>query len=107
LRARLSPNFDAACFHAQQSAEKYIKSFLQEKSIDIPKTHKLIELMVLCKESLPDIQSFYSELLILEDYAVMFRYPGQTASREEAKNAVKVALKIQIFIQNVLDISRK
>ena len=25
LRARVSPNYDAACFHAQQVAEKYLK----------------------------------------------------------------------------------
>ena len=25
LRARRSPNYDAACFHAQQAAEKYLK----------------------------------------------------------------------------------
>lgn len=104
FRARISPNFNAACFHAQQSVEKYFKGFLQERNINIPKTHKLIELMVLCKESLPEIESFYSDILILEDYAVMVRYPGQTASREEAKNAIKVALKIQIFIQKVLGI---
>ncbi len=27
-RARESPNYDAACFHAQQCAEKYLKSRL-------------------------------------------------------------------------------
>jgi len=26
VRARRQPNFDAACFHAQQCAEKYIKA---------------------------------------------------------------------------------
>jgi HEPN domain-containing protein len=30
LRACLAPNFDAACFHAQQCAEKYLKALLQE-----------------------------------------------------------------------------
>jgi HEPN domain-containing protein len=30
LRARKRPNYDAACFHAQQTAEKYLKAFLQE-----------------------------------------------------------------------------
>jgi len=105
IRARISPNYDAACFHAQQSAEKYIKAFLQEKNLAVPKTHKLIELMVLCKDNLPEIQSYYPDLLILEDYAVMVRYPGQTANREEAKIAVRVALKIQAFIQKILGIT--
>ncbi len=26
LRARRHPNYDAACFHAQQTAEKYLKA---------------------------------------------------------------------------------
>jgi len=29
-RARRHPNYDAACFHAQQAAEKYLKALLQE-----------------------------------------------------------------------------
>ena len=48
LRARLSPNYDAVCFHAQQAAEKYLKAFLQEHEVDFPKTHNLIELLELC-----------------------------------------------------------
>ena len=28
LRARRAPNYDAACFHSQQCAEKYLKAFL-------------------------------------------------------------------------------
>lgn len=31
LRSRAQPNFDAACFHAQQCAEKYVKAVLQER----------------------------------------------------------------------------
>ena len=41
LRARKSPNFDAACFHAQQCAEKYLKALLQEDVIPFGKTHNL------------------------------------------------------------------
>ena len=48
LRARKRPNYDAACFHAQQMAEKYIKAFLQENGFTIPYTHNLIDLLMLC-----------------------------------------------------------
>ena len=30
MRARRLPNYDAACFHAQQCVEKYLKARLQE-----------------------------------------------------------------------------
>lgn len=33
-RARRNPNYDAACFHAQQVAEKYLKAWLQEQAAD-------------------------------------------------------------------------
>ena len=32
-RARKAPNYDAACFHAQQCTEKYLKALLQENNI--------------------------------------------------------------------------
>ena len=45
LRARKSPNYDSACFHAQQCAEKYLKARLQEAEISFPKTHDLTKLL--------------------------------------------------------------
>ena len=47
-RTRKNPNYDAACFHAQQCAEKYLKSFLQFNKKAFPKTHDLVELLELC-----------------------------------------------------------
>lgn len=41
LRARKDPNYDAACFHAQQCSEKYLKERLQEEEIRFSKTHDL------------------------------------------------------------------
>ncbi len=38
LRARKSPNYDAASFHAQQCVEKYLKAHLQESGIAFSKT---------------------------------------------------------------------
>jgi hypothetical protein len=38
---------DTVCFHAQQCAEKYIKSFLAFRQIEFPKTHDIEELLAL------------------------------------------------------------
>ena len=35
-RVRKTPNYDAVCFRAQQTAEKYLKAFLQEQGKPIP-----------------------------------------------------------------------
>jgi HEPN domain-containing protein len=45
LRARKSPNFDAACFHSQQCAEKYLKAVLHHAGEAFPRTHDLIALL--------------------------------------------------------------
>jgi len=47
FRARKNPYYDGVCFHAQQCAEKYLKAFLQEHDQDIPKIHKLLDLLKL------------------------------------------------------------
>lgn len=93
FRARKNPNYDAVCFHCQQSVEKYLKAFLQEHAVVFPKTHSLIELLELC---LPVDTTFelQRDLMIkLERYAVHYRYPGQSADKDEARAALN-ALKL-------------
>jgi len=34
MKVTLEPNFDAACFHAQQCAEKYLKARLIEDALE-------------------------------------------------------------------------
>ena len=87
LRARKSPNYDAVCFHAQQCAEKYLKSVLQENDKHIPKIHNLIELMLLCEEIDSSFEMLRADLVTMERYAVRGRYPGETAEKEDARSA--------------------
>jgi HEPN domain-containing protein len=51
LRARIEPNFDAVCFHAQQSAEKYLKAACVQAGVDFPKTHDVAALLALLAPS--------------------------------------------------------
>ena len=51
LRARTAPNYDTACFHAQQCAEKYLKALLQEAETPFGKTHNLSLLLDLLKDA--------------------------------------------------------
>ena len=105
LRARKTPNYDAVCFHSQQSIEKYLKAVLQENGIPIPKTHVLQELLVLCMRIDPIFESIKTELNILEGYAVQFRYPGITADKADAQLAYKNTLLTRIFVRNQLGLS--
>lgn len=99
LRARNSPNYDAVCFHSQQTAEKYLKAFLQETSQPIPRTHVLADLLALCMQIDAGFQLIRAELNILESYAVQFRYPGTSAEKAEAKSAYHTAKIVLDFIR--------
>jgi HEPN domain-containing protein len=104
LRARKQPVYDAVCFHSQQCAEKYLKAFLQENSFDIPKTHKLPDLLKLCKEVDSSLEILVSDLLEVERYSVNVRYPGVSAEKEEAKGAYHAADIIRTFMRQKLEL---
>jgi HEPN domain-containing protein len=101
-RARNRPNYDAACFHAQQTAEKYLKAWLQESGKDIPRIHNLVELGSLCIEIDTTFSILEPELRGLDGYAVRTRYPGQNAHKSEAMEAVKISKGIRKFIRTKL-----
>jgi len=88
LRARAQPNYDAACFHAQQCIEKYLKAHLAETNVPFPKTHDLSLLLDLNLPRQPLWAAFRPKLIDLSSFAVAFRYPGDSATRELAKTAV-------------------
>lgn len=95
IRARKNPNYDAACFFAQQCAEKYIKARLVEAGIYFRKVHDLTYLLGLVAEVEPLWISYEQDFRLLTDYAVEFRYPGASADLEKARNALKTCKSFQ------------
>jgi HEPN domain-containing protein len=87
-RKRKSPVPSIVCFHCQQCAEKYLKALLVEADIRFPKTHDLLALLKLLTPVAPFLVSFRETLEPLNDYAVEFRYPSESATREEARTAL-------------------
>ncbi len=98
-RARKQPNYDAACYHAQQCAEKYLKARLEEANLSIPKTHNLYALLSLVQPLEPTWQSMSTDLNVLNAFAVAYRYPGVTATKPDAQDAVKRCRKIRQMIR--------
>ncbi len=86
-RARKHPNYDSACFHAQQCAEKYLKARLQETGLPVPKTHNLEDLLNRLLPIEPGWTNLKSQLVQLVNYAVIFRYPGPSAGKADAQKA--------------------
>jgi len=66
--------FDAACFHAQQAAEKYLKAFLIYHDAQYPLTHDLVKLIELCAGIDGSFRSLAPTVDPLTPYAVKLRY---------------------------------
>lgn len=82
----------AACFHAQQAAEKSIKAIFVFLQVDFPFTHNLNRL----RDQLPEgwaVKEEFPDLAALSDWAVEPRYPGDLieATRRNAEIAVEQA----------------
>lgn len=103
LRARISPNYDAACFHAQQCAEKYLKALLQDSETPFGKTHNLSLLLDLLKDRYPALELLRPTLGILGAYAVEYRYPGESADKDVARQAVKLAEEVKMVVLAVIE----
>lgn len=88
-RARKMPNYDGLCFHAQQCAEKYLKARLCEGGIPFGKIHDLAALLDQVLPLEPAWESFRRSMAYLSEYAVNFRYPGESADKEAARDAYR------------------
>ncbi len=103
-RARKFPNYDAACFHAQQCAEKYLKALLQEKNVEFSKTHDLVKLLSLLPEGI-GLSALRASLAILSTAAVEYRYPGECATRDNAKECLDICKALRAEARHQLGIT--
>ena len=104
IRARKAPNYDAVCFHCQQSAEKYLKAVLQANNHYIPKIHFLLELLALILKFDSSFEFLKADLETLEDYSVRFRYPGNFAEKDEAQASYQATKVVREFVRQKLGI---
>jgi len=101
-RARKNPNYDSACFHAQQCVEKYLKAVLIKNRISFSKGHDLEILLDRCLAVYPLWEPLRDDMQLLTQYAVQFRYPGESADKGEACKAVAAMKRSLADIQRVL-----
>jgi HEPN domain-containing protein len=104
LLRRKRPPTVAVCFHAQQSAEKYLKALLLSRRLIFPRTHDLATLNSLCEQN-GILTGFSPRLLtLLSEYAVASRYPGNEPTLEEAREAVEIARVVRAFARQWLGV---
>ena len=89
-RVRKNPNYDGICFHYQQCAEKYLKARLCEAEIPFGRIHDLVALLEQALEVEPNWEIFRQDLAYLSDFAVAFRFPGESAEKESAVEAKRL-----------------
>ena len=88
--------------HAQQCIEKYLKAWIQEANINILKSHDLIGLLGLILPTIPDWQNWRTDFEIISPYAVEFRYPGKSATAQNAEHAVKTCKIVRYEVRRSL-----
>jgi HEPN domain-containing protein len=105
LRVRKDPNLDAVCFHCQQCVEKYLKARLQQDRIVFAKTHNLRVLLNLLLPSYQTWTVLAPDLLILNNFAVVYRYPGDSADLQTARDALERCKRIRGVVRKSLGLS--
>ena len=105
LRARKSPNYDAVCGFAQQCAEKYLKAVLIEEERGFKYKHDLAYLLNILVKVNPLWESSHLAAQFLTDNGARFRYPGNSADKQLARDAVKAADLIREQMREHLRIS--
>lgn len=96
--------YEDLCFDAQQAAEKCLKGLLLYFGKDAPRTHSIGHLLNLirkgCKIAVP---KEINEAVILNEYAVTTRYPGdwEPVSEDEYEEAVRLAEEVWNWVTDV------
>jgi|SRR6516225_1822665 len=102
LQATANPNYDAVCFHAQQCVEKLMKALLIHLGVTPPKTHDLGALEALLTPVCPAWSWAAQDLRFLTRASVDFRYPGEQADKEEARQAHEIAGSLRQRLRQLL-----
>jgi HEPN domain-containing protein len=89
------PHYDAVCFHAQQSIEKLMKGLLVRQQTRPPLTHNLSQLADLIAPLYPAAIFLVKELRFLTRVGAGFRYPGESADKDDAAAAIAICTRLR------------
>lgn len=65
-----------------------------------PRTHSLIVLLELCLSLNTSFEFLRDALILLERYAVQYRYPGETADKSDARLAFQASRAVRAFMRD-------
>ena len=99
-----NPLHDIICFHAQQCIEKYLKAWLQEANVPVPRTHNLEELLALIIPTLPAWCDWQPDFKIITEYAVESRYLGPSRTAENTQHATHICNEVRQAVRMQLEL---
>lgn len=102
LNAASRPNYDAVCYHCQQCIEKLLKGALIGRDVDPPYVHDIAYLTKLLRESGFTLYAEERELRLLSQSAVVFRYPGENATPDDAKEVMAICTRLRDALKELL-----
>lgn len=93
-----------ACAHAQQSAEKAIKSLLIAKDIDPPRSHNLLRLARMLDEE-KGRELLALKISELNRWAIEGRYPADAdeATASDAACAVELSMQVNVLAHREME----
>lgn len=97
--------FSPICFHFQQSAEKYLKSYIITNDLPFEKIHDLLVLLDICKTKEPSFSELREDCEFLTDFYIETRYPVHWPSdieRDEAERARDACQRIRELVKQMI-----
>ncbi len=88
------------CFHAQQTAEKYLKAVIVLHGSTFEKSHQLRYLLELCCRYDLSFEELKDDAIYLTQFYIETRYPGDipSFSKKNAERAHSAASKIRKYV---------
>lgn len=92
--------FEDLCFDCQQTVEKSLKAWMISRDIIFPWTHSIARLLELLEEKGTILPENIKDALILSDYAVTTRYPGEyePVVEDEFREALNIAERVFAWV---------
>ncbi len=95
-------DYGAVCFHAQQCVEKLIKGILVSHNVVPPYIHDLVRLGRMLHEAEPTWSWDEAQLADLTDAATDDRYPGASATLEDAQEMFDLCTRLRESLHRLL-----
>ncbi len=98
--------YEDLCFDAQQAVEKTLKGLMAYLKLRIPRTHSIGFLLKLIRQSRKvEIPENIKEAVVLTDYAVTTRYPGDWESlcSRDYEQAVELARQVYQWVSSIVN----